>query len=491
MHDQCSPAVWRAIQNVLGRESAPSKPSCALLLVELIAEEDGRAAVLMARHGLAREPVLDRLARLETPGIAVERLIADARALAREHEGEGTVTSEFFLLTLIATDAAAAKVLTEFGLNRAALEGEITGATAPVLPVSEPIQFAEATEQIAAARVLDVNANRAREALRILDDYCRFVLDDATLTREIKQLRHDLVGQLERLPAHWLAGSRDTQGDVGTEITASREMTRTSTVEIAVVNWKRLQEALRSLEEFGKLFELEFATHVESLRYRTYTLEKALRIATAARDRLAGVQLCVLLTGAHCTAALDWTIEEAAGGGATMFQLREKDLDDRALLNRARDVRRWTRKAGVLFIVNDRPDIARLADADGVHLGQDDMPVHDARKIVGPDALIGVSTHDLEQVRQAVLDGANYIGVGPTFPSTTKHFETLAGLDFVKQAIAATTLPAFAIGGINAATIEAAVRAGVRRVAVSAAIAKADEPRLAAANLCEALRGGI
>jgi thiamine-phosphate pyrophosphorylase len=488
MQEQCSPAVWRVIERVIARDSAERNPSGSMLLIELIAEEDGRAAILVVKHGLAWGPALERLGGMQSPGISIQQLIADARALAREHEGEGTVTSEFFLLALLDTDEAAAQVLADFGLNRDNLEGEITGNSAPVLPMSEPILFAEPAEQVAAGRVLDASANRAREALRILDDYCRFVLDDPILTSEIKQMRHELIGHLGRLPAQLLAGSRETLRDVGTSITADREMVRTSTSEIALVNLKRLQEALRSIEEFGKLFEPEFAAAVEALRYRTYTIEKVLRVNADARERLAGVRLCVLLAGAQCRAALDWTIEEAAGGGATMFQLREKELDDRALLERARNVRRWTRKAGALLIVNDRPDIARLADADGVHLGQDDMSVHDARKVVGPESLIGVSTHNLDQVRQAVLDGANYIGVGPVFPSTTKTFETLAGLDFIKQAIGVTSLPAFAIGGINASNIEAVVQAGVNRVAASAAIAKADDPRLAAANLCEALR---
>ncbi len=487
MREQCSPAVWRAIESVAAREPHRRDLSCSALLLELIAEEDGRTSVLLARHGMVRESAIERLTGVKSPNMPVEKLIADARALAREHEGEGTVTSEFLLLTLLETDADSAEVLVELGLNRAGLLGEITGAAAPALPMPEPIHFAEPTEQIAAGRVLDASANRAREALRILDDYSRFVLDDAILTGEIKQLRHDLVGWLDRLPDCLLAGSRETMRDVGTEITASREMARSSTAEVAHVNLKRLQESLRSLEEFGKIIDPDLAAGIESLRYRTYTVEKALRIAADARSRLADVRLCVLLTGAQCTAALDWTIEEAAGGGATMFQLREKELDNRVLLKRARHVRRWTRKVGALFIVNDRPDIARLAEADGVHLGQDDMPVHEARKIVGPDALIGVSTHDLEQVRKAVLDGASYIGVGPTFPSTTKSFDMLAGLDFVKQAVRETSLPAFAIGGINASTIESVAKAGVKRVAVSAAIARADDPRFAAATLLEAL----
>src|SRR5262249_6328163 len=160
-------------------------------------------------------------------------------------------------------------------------------------------------------------------------------------------------------------------------------------------NLKRLQEALRSLEEHGKLWDLRIGSALERLRYRAYTLERSALLRGVARDRLADVRLYVLLTGSLCTASLDWTIQEAAAGGARMFQLREKQLDDRSLLELARKVRRWTRQAGALFIMNDRPDIARLAEADGVHLGQDDMPVKDARRIIGPDAIIGVSTHNL------------------------------------------------------------------------------------------------
>jgi thiamine-phosphate pyrophosphorylase len=185
---------------------------------------------------------------------------------------------------------------------------------------------------------------------------------------------------------------------------------------------------------------------------------------------------------------MDWTIQQAAAGGAGMFQLRENNLGDRELLEKARNFRRWTRDVGALFILNDRPDIARLAEADGVHLGQNDLSVKDARILMGPNAIIGVSTHDVAQVQQAVLDGATYIGVGPTFPSLTKEFEKLAGLEFVKSALAETSLPAFVIGGINQGTVKMAVEAGAERIAVSAAISTADDPYLVARTLKEALK---
>ncbi len=297
-------------------------------------------------------------------------------------------------------------------------------------------------------------------------------------------------GRPRRLPTQRLLEARETQHDVGAGLSTPAERERESLAAVALANWKRLQEALRSLEEFGKTVSPDLGRALEQLRYRSYTLERAAALGAAARERLEGVRLCVLLTGLQCVGPVEWTIKEAAAGGAGMVQLREKDLSDRELLERAREVRRWTREAGVLFIVNDRPDIARLAEADGVHLGQDDLPVKEARRILGPDALIGVSTHTIEQVRQAVRDGAGYLGVGPTFPSRTKKFTEFPGLDFVRAAAAETTLPAFVIGGVNLDTVTAAAAAGARRAAVSQAVCQAADPRAAAEALVRALSGG-
>jgi thiamine-phosphate pyrophosphorylase len=302
-------------------------------------------------------------------------------------------------------------------------------------------------------------------------------------------LRHDLAAALAPIPPGYLLVARDTTGDVGTALSTESEQQRVSLADVARVNWKRLQEALRSLEEFGKLHGAELGRALEQIRYRSYTLEGALLLGAVARRYLADTSLYVLLSGSTCSGSLEWTIAEAAAGGAPVIQLREKALSDRDLLQRASQVRRWTRRAGVLFIVNDRPDIARLVEADGVHLGQNDLPVREARRILGPDALIGVSTHTIEQVRRAVLDGASYLGIGPTFPSRTKDFAAMAGLEFVRQASAETTLPQFALGGINAGNVGAVIEAGAKRVAVSHAISQSEDPHAVAAQLRLALSG--
>ncbi|HEX4591993.1 MAG TPA: thiamine phosphate synthase, partial [Gemmataceae bacterium] len=411
---------------------------------------------------------------------AAEHACDEAARFARSATADGIVTSEHLILGLLAADAALKHELIEFGLRAEAMETGYHAQIGEPLPLDSPLEFPDPVEWTDVSRILDACANRAREAVRVLEDFVRFSLDDAFLSRQLKELRHELTESLALVSEANEVAARDTLGDVGSAIDTAGERIRHSADDVVRANAKRLQEALRSLEEYGKLRNPEAGARMEALRYKAYTLEKALLVGHSARMKLAAAKLYVLLTGATCRAALDWTIAEAAAGGADVFQLREKNLSDAELLERARDVRRWTRKAGVLFIVNDRPDIARLAEADGVHLGQDDLPVREARRIVGPHALIGVSTHTVEQVRRAILDGVNYLGVGPTFSSTTKTFAELAGLDFVRAATAETSLPAFVLGGVTAGNVDHVVEAGGRRVAVSAAIAAADDPRAAA-----------
>src|SRR5262249_22119882 len=160
----------------------------------------------------------------------------------------------------------------------------------------------------------------------------RFALDDAFLSRELKQVRHDLAEALACLPPALLLQARETRRDVGTATATAAEQHRHSSRAVVLANCKRLQEALRSLEEFAKLHGPALGQALEQLRYRSYTLERALLLRAAARQQLAGARLYVLLTGARCAAALDWTIAEAAAGGAHVFQLREKELNDRELL---------------------------------------------------------------------------------------------------------------------------------------------------------------
>jgi thiamine-phosphate pyrophosphorylase len=496
MH-RMSPGVERALSGarVWADRLGSADLRLSHLALALLDEDEGRPAVLLERAGLSVAEARAKLGGLgDVAAAPPEGLLFDvARAWSLAHRHDPEFLTDAFLLAVLRADPAFERAAADAGLDAARLEQILVGpresppASGEESPTLAVFAAPHPAAEVDAGRVLDANFNRAREAARVAEDYCRFTLDDRFLTEQLKSLRHALAAASTRVPPELLLASRETLRDVGISVTASGEYDRASPGQVAAVNLKRLQEALRSLEEFGKVFGPELGREIEVLRYRAYTLERAIVTGARARGRLAGAKLYVLLTGGTCASSLDWTIEHAAAGGADIIQLREKSLSDKELYARARDVREWTRRANVLFIVNDRPDVARLVEADGVHLGQDDLPVKAARRVLGPDALIGVSTHTVEQLRQAVLDGADYVGVGPVFPSRTKEFDQFPGLEFVREAAAETSLPAFALGGIGPENVARVAAAGGRRVAVATAIAASDDPARAARLIREAL----
>ena len=317
----------------------------------------------------------------------------------------------------------------------------------------------------------------------MIEDWVRFAWDDAHLTECLKQIRHDLAAVVDRIPWGQRLAARETLADVGTGISTAAEQSRETLSQVLTANFLRLQESLRSLEEFGKIIDPAVGAAIEQLRYRTYTLQRATDSTRVGLERLAAARLYVLLDGRSSVEEFQKVALMLIGAGVDVVQLRDKRLADRELIDRARRLRRLTRGTATLLVINDRPDLAALAQADGVHLGQEELCVKDARSIVGPDALIGVSAHSLEQARQAVLDGANYLGVGPTFPSGTKRFEYFPGVELLSAVAAEIKLPAFAIGGISGANLDQVKSAGFGRVAVSGAILAAADPLQAVEEL--------
>jgi len=228
-------------------------------------------------------------------------------------------------------------------------------------------------------RILDANFNRAREALRVMEEAARFILDDAALCEAIKKLRHELSQALACVPN--LEAHRDTPGDVGTTIKTADEQRRESVSDVAIAAGKRLSEALRAIEEFSKTLDVRIpstqqslAAAVESMRYRGYDIEQKL-VRALATGQAKQWKLCVLISEELCPSR-DWftVAQGVVAGGADCVQLREKHLDAGELLSRARKLVQLCRPAGVSVIINDRPDVAMLAEADGVHLGQTDLP---------------------------------------------------------------------------------------------------------------------
>lgn len=337
--------------------------------------------------------------------------------------------------------------------------------------------------QTAVLRILDASLNRAMEGLRVVEDFARLVLDDRFLTQEFKSIRHDLAAAANCIESVERHAARDTQNDVGTEVSTPGENRRSDVWEVCAASLKRTEQSLRSLEEYGKVVNAEFAGRCESMRYRLYTLEKALDIGRSSRDRLANATLCVLVEGGHSAESFEGLIRALVEAGVGMIQLRDKNIDDCDLMARARALRQLTSGTETIFIVNDRADIAALVNADGVHVGQEDLSVKDARTIVGPWALVGVSTHNIDQARAAVLDGANYLGAGPTFASRTKTFEAFAGLDYLREVAEEVRLPTYAIGGISAVNLPEVLATGISRVAVATAVTTAPNPACAAREM--------
>ena len=365
-------------------------------------------------------------------------------------------------------------------------------------------------------RIIDANFNRAREALRVMEDAARFGLDHRDLCQRIKSLRHDLRDAVEALPIDraMLLSARDVGGDVGASISTPGEADRRGLADVAGAAAGRLGEALRSIEEAAKALggrgspapgssgagDGGEGVRFEAMRYRAYAIEKDLILAFGRGGRgnsgedAGGCpqwRLCVLITEAAC-AHHPWldVARQAIEGGADCLQLREKGLGDREVLARTRALIEIARPVGVGVVVNDRVDVALLAGADGVHLGPGDLPVGEVRAIVGNRLWIGATACTLDRAVEAVYAGADYCGLGPMFASTTKPKEALAGPDLIRAYLdhaATRRRPFLAISGITPERSGQLAGIGCRGVAVCSCICAAKRP----AQVCRALRHGV
>jgi thiamine-phosphate pyrophosphorylase len=319
-------------------------------------------------------------------------------------------------------------------------------------------------------RILDANLNRSREGLRIIEEWCRFGLNDASLAETCKNLRQEVA----RWHTPQIRAARDTVGDPGTVLSHPQEEQRDSITSLLQANFCRIQEAFRVLEEYGKLHQEEMGKTFKQMRYQVYTLESTLM--GYQRHQLLWRSRLYLVTSPVDN--LLETVEACLKGGLTLLQYREKSADDVIRLDRARKLRQLCHDYGALFIINDRIDLALAVDADGVHLGQQDIPIAVARQLLGPQRLIGRSTTNQKEMQGAIAEGADYIGVGPVYETPTKAGKAAAGLDYVRYAAKNCQIPWFAIGGIDASNINDVMDAGSQRVAVVRSLMQAEQPTL-------------
>ncbi len=329
-------------------------------------------------------------------------------------------------------------------------------------------------------RIIDVNANRAREGLRVVEEVTRFFLKEPRFTACLKDIRHKITDALKGFSTEEFLFARNSQDDVGRKLYQPEESRRDSYREVIRANMVRSQEALRSLEEFSKIIDSRIGDKFKTLRFQLYSLEKEIETNLVVRDKgkiIKKWQLYLILDkeliGNRDPVEIVKAVAER--GGVTAIQWRDKGGNTRETIKVVSQLQRCKELKNIDIIINDRVDIVQAAGADGVHLGQDDLSVSEARKLLG-EKIIGISTHNEKEALEAEREGADYVSLGPIFLTQTKEDAGLPlgvkKLESVKRVI---NVPLVAIGGINNTNIKEVIAAGADVAAVASAVLKAKD----------------
>lgn len=343
-------------------------------------------------------------------------------------------------------------------------------------------------------RIIDANLNRTGEGLHLLEDLARLMLNDAGLTQQLKTIRHEIVR------GDWafnqqLLQSRDSAGDVGIDIEALGEEKQRELPIMVVANARRVQESLRILEELSKIPGTAPKLDPEKFkqaRFALYTIEQKLLSKLSRQDKtkhLTGLYAIIdsqALSGRSHLEVADQLIR----GGAKTIQLRDKLRSKDVLLPIAQQLKNLCSEHAVLFIMNDYLDLALAAGADGLHLGQKDLPIKEARKLLPIDIILGCSVTTVDQAIAAESDGADYIAVGSIFPTSSKERAKVVGLERLRQIRQAVGLPLVAIGGITEDKVAEVLAAGADAVAVISAILGAEDIEEAARQIIARFEAG-
>jgi thiamine-phosphate pyrophosphorylase len=326
-------------------------------------------------------------------------------------------------------------------------------------------------------RIIDANINRIGEGLRVLEEFARLSLNDTALTQRLKDLRHDIL-DIDLKMQEQLIDARDSRGDVGADMEASGGNKQRDAEKAIVANARRVQESLRVMEETAKAPGIGLdSDKYKKARFALYAIEKDLLGRMLRQDklkRLTGLYVIIdtaFLKGRSPAEAAAQVIR----GGAKVIQLRDKERSSGEILPMAEEIKKICTENNVLFIVNDSLDIALAADADGLHVGRDDLPVAAARRLLPVGKILGGSARTVKEAIKARSEGADYLGVGSMYATTTKEKAEVVGPDRLKAIRQAVDLPIVAIGGINKDNLGEVLKAGANAVAVISAVMGASD----------------
>ncbi|MCK4350254.1 MAG: thiamine phosphate synthase [Candidatus Krumholzibacteria bacterium] len=325
-------------------------------------------------------------------------------------------------------------------------------------------------------RILDANANRCAEGLRVIEELARFARKDETLQRSIKRIRHE-VREAVRSFGISLLKNRDSVMDVGRTVTSRAESDRDSLDGVAQANFSRVQEALRVLEEYGKLIDTDVSARFKALRFEIYTAQREFGLEGSRWMRLppAPFLYAILDRPFPGPDSLEAVLEALLEGGVGVVQYRAKEIGPDRMREELERVLDAARSRPVSVIVNDDPSLALETGAHGVHLGRDDPSVEAARALLGPKAIIGATVHSMPEFEDLILEAVDYIAVGSIFESPTKQDVPVCGLGFLGSIRRlAAGLPIVAIGGINTENIDSVLDAGADGIALVSALLQGD-----------------
>ena len=323
------------------------------------------------------------------------------------------------------------------------------------------------------AQIVDANLDRAREGLRVLEDWARFALGRKDLVKSFKNFRQILGKHHLRVYKE----SRNFIDDTSTGLSHPEQFKRNEASTIISSNAGRVQEALRVIEEFSRDHNRDLSKISSDIRYEIYNLEIALLEAqsnNSLRKILNENDLYFITLDSE---NLFEKIKNILEGGVKIIQLRFKQGKDSDNLKFAIKVRELCNSFDALLLINDRVDIASACKADGVHLGQDDMDIKSARNILGFSKIIGISASNEWDIKKAIKDGCDYLGIGPVFATTTKKEKVPLGIDTLKSLTRDISIPWFAIGGIKEENIYLLKENNISKIAIISDLINSENPK--------------